>query len=275
MLYDVLSFLDSGSRKPLMAIVQFFCDEGGKYQSPHAIVSFCGLVISPSKLKDFDEEWQPLLRSCGLSFLHTKNLADRGRGFSNRFRENRTLEETIENLKPFADCINKHFEFGLAQAWDVLAYSALPELVKNRLGGSARDPHYLAFARALSELKKSYISGNHKIGMVCDDDLQKAFDCYLHYRAVCRADDEIKDKFAALTFAHSEDFPALQAADMWAFLARLEAIERLRGEKNEWKTLFSYLIAERPLPVGLTRWSTLFADEPTLAKLANVLENSN
>jgi hypothetical protein len=59
-----------------------------------------------------------------------------------------TIDERIEVLKPFADCINHHCEIGLIQAWDVKGYNCLSLEAQRSLGGS-NDPYQLAFIRDL------------------------------------------------------------------------------------------------------------------------------
>jgi hypothetical protein len=41
-----------------------------------------------------------------------------------------SLDERIDALLPFADCINDHLEIGLAQAWNVKGYNNLSLEVK-------------------------------------------------------------------------------------------------------------------------------------------------
>jgi hypothetical protein len=254
-----------------MTTIQFYCDEGGKYESPHEVVTFAALTLSPNRLQGFNEDWNALLRAYEIPAIHMKNLANVSKGCSRKFRENRTVDQTIEALLPFADCINKHLEVGLFEVLDVRAYIAMPESVKNKFGGEYRDPHYLAFVRAMVEFQK-VISAEDKISLICDDDAIKAFDCYLHYRAVCEGNPEQRQRFIALTFAKAASFPVLQAADMVALLSRLEGIERFRGETNKWRELFTYLTTEPPPSKGLMRWYDMIADGPVLKKLADSLE---
>jgi hypothetical protein len=88
------------------------------------------------------------------------------------------IEERIDALIPFADCINEHFDVGLLQALDVKGFNKLTDEAKKGLG-SPDDPYYLAFARGLLEIA-GYVQGEDKISLICDDDIQTAWDCYRH-----------------------------------------------------------------------------------------------
>jgi Protein of unknown function (DUF3800) len=254
----------------LVAVIQnFFCDEGGKYKSG-PIVSFVGLIVSPSSLEKFDTEWDLLLRSYDLDSLHMKKVADIYSAYGSRFLKNRTIQTTIEFLEPFADCINKYMEVGLMELWDVAGYAGMATEAKKRLGGSHNDPHYLAFVRGILEVAHK-LQPKDCVNLYCDDDEIKAWDCYLHYRAVCKAMPELKDKFAALTFADDRKYAALQAADMVAFLSRLQAQARFNNSSNPWKDFFFYLTTDPKPSVGSMRWFVTFADTEKLTAISNEL----
>jgi hypothetical protein len=270
MQYGELSFLEY-IREPLLVIVQnLFCDEGGKYQSGN-VVSFSGVVVSPSRLAGFNDEWNALLRSYELESFHMKDLADVYSAHGPKLSRDQTIDQRTKALLPFSDCINKHLEIGFIQVWDVLGYAALPTEAKAKLGGSESDPHYLAFTRAILEISNQ-LNSDDRASIVCDDDLIKAWDCYLHYRQICKVMPEISKKFASLTFARDANFPALQAADMIAFLSRLEAAARFHNDENKWLKLFNHLVTEPKAGAGLMRWFAMFADETRLLGLANSLE---
>jgi uncharacterized protein DUF3800 len=248
-----------------MAIIQWFCDEGGKYQK-NAVVSLSGLTVSPHRLALFNDEWEALLRSYELTSVHMRVLADVYSAHGPKMPRDQTVDQRTEALLPFADCINRHLEVGIMEAWDVNGYASISTAARNCLGGSA-DPHYLCFVRTILETV-THLREKETVHIVFDDDLLKAWDGYLHYRAVCKTLPEIKKRCSAVTFARDDDYPALQAADMVAFLARLEANSRFFGTPNEWSRLFKYLITEPNPNVGLMRWYSLFLDEKGFLELA-------
>jgi len=253
-----------------MVIQNLFCDEGGKYQTS-PLVSFCGAVVSPSRLGAFNDAWQALLQSYGLTSFHMKDAANIYAEYGSKLPRDRSVDQTIDALLPFADCINENLEIGYIQVWDAKAYASLPLEAKAKLGGSNFDPHYLAFVRSILEVADK-LGSDDRVSLVCDDDEVKAWDTYLHYRAICNAVPELRKKFAALSFADDRAYPALQAADMMAFLARAEALSQFNGKSSDWTRLFNYLRTEPKPGKGLMRWFTLFADEQKLLAVVNDLK---
>ena len=72
-----------------------------------------------------------------------------------------------------------------------------------------------------------YVHEDDRISLICGDDPETAWDCYRHYRGVRQAHAEIRRRTVALSFSDDKHFPGLQAADMVAFLSRLDFVERL------------------------------------------------
>jgi uncharacterized protein DUF3800 len=251
-----------------MAMLYFYCDESGKYRK-NPVIAITGIGADSKHLETFQAEWTLLLRSYGLlPELHMSRVLDLKQANGPKMPADQTLDERTDALLPFADCINKYLEIGLMQAWDIKGYNNLPTEVKKLLGGSS-DPYQLAFVRGLLEIA-DYVGKDGTISVICDDDEVISWDTYNHYRAIRKAVPEINPSFAGITFAKSEHFIPLQAADMAAFLARREAAERFWGKPNEYKRLTNYLVGRpREQSRGTMRWFTLFADESGLVELAN------
>lgn len=258
--YSKLGFLCSIERAPFMAILNAYFDESGK-QSDHPVITVCGVCASQAALERFDEAWNALLRRYGWSSFHLTEI------LSDFKKQGIACAEQIESLRPFADCINEHLELGLLQAWDVKGFDCLSEETKKKLG-STTDPYYTAFARGVWELV-DYIHDDDRISLVCDDDEATAWDCYQHYRMIRRAEDVVRRKTVSLTFANDEYFPALQAADMVAGLARHEARRLFYGLRYDLQPLFEYLTKERG--PDKMQWKAMFADEERLSRIAESL----
>jgi len=251
-----------------MAIIRFFCDESGKHKD-HPVVTFCGVAASQPKLQQFDDAWDALLRQSGLTELHMKRASEYTRGLSGKIPK-QAVDERIEALKPFADCINNHLEIGLIQAWDVKGFNALSESARRKLGGAA-DPYYTAFIRGLMEIV-DYVHEDDRISVVCDDDEETALDCYRHYRGVRKVHPAIRQRTVSLTFANDKYFPALQAADMVAFLSRHQARKLFYNIPTLYEPLRKYLVSEQAL--GRMQWIEMFADEAKVKGLSKSLERS-
>jgi Protein of unknown function (DUF3800) len=267
---SALAFLRSLEREPIMAAVvhQFYCDESGKY-TKDPLTAFCGVCAAESRLKAFDDEWRVLLRSVDLDALHMKQISRQNESCGRRFPIGQTIPEKIELLTPFADCINKHLELGLIQAWDVNGYKQLPMEIKKSLGGSM-DPYFLTFVTGMMELL-DHISADDRIAIICDDDLNTAWDAYIHYRAAGKAHGEIQKMMVAIAFANDKFFPALQAADFLAFLSRYEGNFRFYGTPNPWGKLYACLVKEPQPGTGVMKWHESFQDEKALCDLGIAL----
>lgn len=252
-----------------MAIMHCYCDESGK-KGDHPVVTFTGLCLSQLKLRAFDDEWNVLLRHYEIDSLHMARASRLSEKHGPKMKRGQTADERTDALLPFADCINKHFEIGLIQAMDVAGFNSLSTNARRKIG-SPDDPYYIAFMRGGLEMIK-YAHAEDKVSIICDDDRETAWDCYRHYRGICSARPDFREKVVSLTFADDRYFPALQAADMLAFLARLEAKRMFYKDRYSFKRLFDYVKTEKG--VGHAKWRFCFLNEEELKSLAAMLERS-
>jgi len=238
-----------------MAVLQAYLDESGK-QSDHPLIALCCVCAPSAKIDKFGDEWNALLRQYGVTEFHMKRASRYSRSWGSVPKQSHA--ERMEALKPFADCIGENLELGLIGAWDVKGFKAIPPDARAKIG-NVQDPYYLAFVRALLELV-DYAQGDDVLSVVCDYDMETAWDCYRHYQGVRRAHDVVRKKTASISFADDRYFPALQAADLMAFLARHEARAQFYQKgRNEWFPLFDYIVRDRG--AGRMRWLKMFADE--------------
>lgn len=249
-----------------MTFLHAYFDESGK-QHDHPAVTFTGVCVSGSRLSTFDSEWGVLLRQYGLKSLHMAKASRLKENCGPKMPRHQKIEERIQALVPFADCINKNLVKGLIQAIDVKGFKEMSNRAKQGLG-SPDDPYYLAFARGILELI-DYVQGEDKISLICDDDESTAWNCYLHYRAIRKVHEEVRRKIVSLTFATDDHFPALQAADMVAFLSRLEARRMFYKEYNPFQPLFDSLVRENG--AGGMDWYSMFATHQKLKELGDSL----
>ena len=254
-------------RGPSMAIVYFFSDESGK-QKKNRSVTVAGVGISKNRLEAFEEEWCVLLRSYELPELHMNRVSKIHENHGSKLLSGQTLLQRQELLFPFADCIAKYFEVGLMQATDVEGFIKLPTEARQLIGGPT-DAHFMTFSRGLLEIV-NHIRPEDQLSVICDDNLQLAWDTYLHYRALSASSDDVQNKIAGIMFAKSRYFVALQAADIVAFLTRKEAISRFYGDCNEFEPIFTRLVDGRPTG-SIIRWFNQFSDEKIMLNLANSL----
>jgi hypothetical protein len=256
------------SRRIVVAILYGFFDESGK-QGDHPVVTFSGVCTMESKLPAFSDAWTMLLTQYGIKALHMAKAGRLKEKVGGKMPRGQSPQERTDALKPFADCINEFLELGLIQAWDVKGFKALPQSARKKLG-SVDDPYYLAFARGAIEII-DYAQGDDRVAMICDDDRSTAWDCYRHYRGIKAADENVRKRIVSLGFANDEYFPALQAADMLAYLSRLEAKRQFYRDYYTFPSLFTYLTKER----GANKmvWRMMFANEATIRNLGSVFSH--
>ena len=106
-----------------------------------------------------------------------------------------------------------------------------------------------------------------------DQDLVTAWDCFLNYRALIadHAYPEMKKVVVALSFADDEHFPALQASDMAAFLARRVGEEHFYNKQNEFQRLYGHLMEASPSGSTIN-WYSTFAGAKEFEQMDKDLE---
>jgi Protein of unknown function (DUF3800) len=238
-----------------------FFDESGK-KDDHPVVTFAGVCARQDKLQAFNAQWKALLGQYGITSLHMKDASDLNKQVGSMNAGQSFLERT-NALIPFADCINEHLELGLIQAWDVKGFLGMDQKVKDGVGNPS-DPYYLAFARAVSELV-DHVAADDRIELICDHDSETATECELHYQGMSAVDEQIRLKVVSLSFADDESFPALQAADLVAYLSRREARFMFYGQNYGFRPLFDHMTKRQA--AGKMNWQAMFANEMSIKAL--------
>ena len=206
---------------------------------------------------DIDDDWNLVLRSYGMDSLHISRAFKATDLLSPKIGK-QTFAERIDTLKPFADCIRKHFEYGIATAIDVAAFKAMSKAAKKQLG-NAENAHYVAFLQGMMGFLH-HLRPEDRISFICDDDEETAFNCYQFYRRARKVYPPANDHFVAISFADDRYFPALQAADFLASLTRMRARNEFFKTPYDDVALFEYLTAPQPL----FTWGTGFWDKERL-----------
>jgi len=243
-----------------MAFLHSFFDESGKFKD-HKVVAFCGFGASDSQLREFDAQWENQLRRCGMDALHWVDARRCGKRLGRNIGA-QTLKERINDLKPFADCVNDYLGLGVATVFEVEGYTSFAQGSKALLGG-VDNPFYIQFLRTVLFL--TAFAPKENITMMCDEDQDTAWNCYQFYQGVKKAKPEVGRRLAALSFGRAVYFPALQAADMLSFLCREEAKRRWYQEPYEYLEFLDYLIG--PRGSSSIQWQAAFMNKEDLQKL--------
>ena len=258
-------YIDSRFRPDtFMGILHSFFDESGKFQDHH-VVAFCGFGASETQLKDFDKQWENQLRRCGMNSLHWVNARRCGKPLGRNIGP-QSLRERINDLKPFADCVNDYLGIGVACVFEVTGYTSFAQDSKNLLGGDD-NPFYVQFMRTVMAIAE--FAPKENIRMMCDEDEETAWNCYRLYRKIKELKPKLGRRLAAISFANDLHFPALQAADMLSFLCREEAKLRWYREPYEYGKFFEYLTDGRKS--SSLQWRGAFKNKEDLQKLEKLL----
>jgi hypothetical protein len=252
-----------------MDILHAFFDESGKFKD-HRIVAFCGFGASESQLKDFNKQWKNQLRRCGMETLHWVKARRNGKPLGNNIGI-QSLKDRINDLKPFADCINDYLGLGVACVFEVSGYTSFAQSSKNLLGGSD-NPFYIQFLRTVLILEE-FAKREDAISLTCDEDEETAWNCYGLYRRVKDIHPAAGKRLAEISFADDRFFPALQAADMLSFLCREEAKLQWDNELYDYCEFFRYLTD--PRGTSNVQWRVAFKTSKDLQKLEKSLIKNN
>jgi len=147
-----------------MGVHHSFFDESGKFQD-HQVVAFCGFGASDSQLVEFDKQWKNQLRRCGMDALHWVKARRSGKALGDNIGPQKAVER-INDLKPFADCVNDYLGVGVACAFEVTGYTSFAKEAKSLLGGSD-NPFYIQFLRTVMLLAE-FARPQENIAMMCD-----------------------------------------------------------------------------------------------------------
>lgn len=253
-----------------MAVLSVFCDESGKFRD-QTIISFSAVWVTLETLERFENKWRELLRRHELKPFKISDAVKSHRPYG--IIPSQSEAERIKALNPFAACIGENFEYGIEMAVNVEAFRRTNQDVKKRIAGGD-DPFYFAFLRVLLAVMERV--GGEKVAFVCDDDQETAANCLSLYRRLKNMNgspelESLKD-ISAITFADDEVFLPLQASDVVAGLARMEAGRQFLGERYGYGPLFGYMIQDRgPM---YTKWGFVFAGERNMARIEQAWGNS-
>ncbi len=131
--------------------------------------------------------------------------------------------------------------------------------------GNPKEPSYVAFARAILELIE-YCKPEDRIAIICDHDNETAGHFFSHYKGIRHAHPLVRKMTISLAFADDYYFPALQAADMLAYLIRLEAKHKFYRDFYDYRSLLLYMVDEKPDNAPM-QWRVGWLNEPQLRSM--------
>jgi Protein of unknown function (DUF3800) len=210
-----------------------YCDESGKHNE-HPIVVFNALVDGFKSWEDFSVRWAQLLNRYRLTEFHAKEALRHSQPYGTM--NPGTAEKRAEDVLPFVREIVEGIAFGVIAAVDVRAYK-LPTLHKLRLNISD-DPHFFALYLTVSAILRRFTEPSERtVGLILDDDEEKAIRCYKFLGRMKRANPEVRQRIPSICFMDDSPSPQVQATDLFAYLCRVDAELRFLGKEHPYRAL--------------------------------------
>jgi hypothetical protein len=216
-----------------MAYLYAYCDESGKYKE-QSIVSYSAIVDSMEPWIAFSNKWVQLLRLHEIPALHAVNALRHSRPFG-KFPKC-TPEERAAQIAPFIQEITSGLALAVSISVDVDAYRRSKTLHKS----FGKDPHYFAFFMVVTAILKYFAIPNpNTVGLICDDDQQKAIRCYRLLNKMKLSIPEVKERVTSICFSDHRGAPQVQTADLFSYLSRLEAMRIFAAKPYAYQSLFN------------------------------------
>jgi hypothetical protein len=206
-----------------MAAVQFHCDESGKFQNS-SYVSFCGFLGNGDQWAKLLAAWRAARIRHHVPPIHVSAMLHPSEkngwlAVSQKY-EDKWPDKCREILDDFSLVIEEQKLICFGTVIDVKAFASLNlPILQERTAG---DPHYLAVETTMIGALTKVLWGdsNATMGLIMDDDEEKAMPCYRLYRMVREHNPKAKERYSGICFASDDLYPGIQAADMLAHESR-------------------------------------------------------
>lgn len=240
-----------------MAAVQFHCDESGKKDnSSH--VAFCGFLGIGDQWGKLLQAWRAERLRLQVPPIHVSAMlhptAKNGwLPVSNEYGD-QWPNKCQEILDGFSAIIEEQKLVCFGTVIDVKAFQSLnlPILHERTTG----DPHYLAFESTVIGALQKVLWGDPSsgtMGLIMDDDQEKAMSCYHLYRMIRDHNPQAKERLSGICFASDDLYPGIQAADMLAHESRRLAVEGIPASPSERFKKLTCNLAHQPIILNAQR----------------------
>jgi len=207
-----------------MAHVHMFCDESGKIQNSD-FISFCAFLGNNDQWQKFLQGWRALRLALEVPPIHVSAIlhpTEKNGWLQVKDRWGVDYANKCEQMfDDFASVIEETRVVCAGAVLDALSFRnmSLP-LLKAEL--KEEDPHYFAFeVTVLTSLEKVlWTDAEGVLGIMVDDDEEKAIQCYRLLRLLKSHNVKAKERIGGICFASDALYPGIQAADMLAHEAR-------------------------------------------------------
>jgi hypothetical protein len=203
-------------------MIKGFFDDSGKESDPiNGILCLAGYIAFDHIWWSFIEQWRQLLIYHGISGLHMKELNNisKEKGWDNQKRDSVFAD--------FSNVIKQSRLTGFAVAVDAKAWRSLPKERRVKFG----DAQQFCFGRLLRGIVDR-LAESGEVEIIFDRDYEFANSRLCLLQHLQNIDPRLGKTVASITFADSNLYYGLQAADILAAETRREMINRLEGRES-------------------------------------------
>jgi Protein of unknown function (DUF3800) len=219
-------------------VIEAFFDESGKEGDPsHRFVVMAGYAAGD--WNNFQRSWRSLLLKHGLPSIHMKKILGiaKEKGWD--------LPRLNGVLSEFVSVIKESWLIGFGVGVDVEAYRAIPADIKKQFG----DVQIFCCSRILRRLMDHVRAGgfeNESLSITFDRDYGFARPRMKLMEELSKRDPIMSRRIAQVSFANSDYFYPLQAADLLAWETRRQLMNNLtdKPSTSRWTELVSVLPSE-------------------------------
>jgi Protein of unknown function (DUF3800) len=208
-------------RPRIRVVIECFFDDSGQESDPtHRFVVMAGYMAGD--WNQLYRAWRSLLLKHGLRYVHMKEMI----GISQK--KGWLDGHLTEVLREFIGAIKDSILVGFGVAVDLQAFQKVPEDIRKRLGDAQIFCCSRILRRIMDRLDESGM-GNEPISVTFDQDFDFARRRLPMFIDLRKRDPKLRAALAQVSFASSDHFYPLQAADLLAWETRRH-IAHMAGE---------------------------------------------
>jgi hypothetical protein len=229
---DFLTIEESREDFALAHLYAYF-DQSGSL-AEHPVIALCGFVDILQRWSELDDKWRSLLREYEIDCLHAVKALRYSQPYGKM--EKGDAQKRILDILPFVRAVRDKLELAVIFAVDIKAYKTAPSIVREAFGDK---PDYFAFYETIVRILKHFaLPKNYEVALVHDENDEQSLRFYQMLRKMKLEIPEVKKRITSICFCSDVAHPALQAADLIAYVSRKEADRRFFGKDYEFKALF-------------------------------------
>lgn len=220
-----------------MAFFRVTADESGKLSNARCeYTSFCGYFGMSAEWERFEYEWLTVQSKWNVPPIHMAKIfrpEDDERWAKVKARWGKLWEKYRDQmLKEFASVIFNSRLSAVGAVVDASHFRDMPDSAYKR---AARDPIFLSEQLMIMEsIDRADTISSHRapISLVIDDDQEFAMKCYEQLNILKSIFPQVKERICGICFVKDDMYQGVQAADMIAYEARKQMVERKKDPNS-------------------------------------------